>query len=93
MATALTAKQRVAVALASLVGAIVGLLLTIPIGSVIVDCFPPAASPECGSFEQSVLVKTTHPYPHWIPVVGTLVGALVFGLAAWAFLRRRQGSR
>ena len=65
-------------------------VLTIPFGGVTVDCYPPNASPECGTFDQSVLIKTPYPYPHWIPVVGTLVGALVFWLAAWILAKRRH---
>lgn len=53
-------------------------------------------SPDCGTFDQSVLIKTAYPYPHWIPVAGALVGAavgllIVMALQRWGRTRASSG--
>ena len=68
-------------------GLVLGLLLTVPLpGGSIVDCGP-AGGPDCGSFQQSLLFKTSVPYPVFIPVVGALVGAAVGFALAWSVRR------
>ena len=90
-------RRRMWVLVGVLAGAVLGLLLTIPIGSTTTDCFPATkASPICGTFDQSILVKTRYPYPHWIPAVGALVGAalglvVILALQRWSRTRAASG--
>src|SRR3954454_4905354 len=76
--------SRVAPTVASLIGAVVGLLLTVPVGSTTVECAPDAGA-RCHGLVHSVLVNViADRYPSWIVVAGLAAGAFV-GFVIWLF--------